>query len=98
MEKLVRDKIIPRALWNGEVLEFRQVVWEEKLRFLFKKLVEEALELQQDGNIEEMADVEEVILALYEHIWRTKQEVEEIRLQKLQKNGGFEKWYILKGN
>jgi predicted house-cleaning noncanonical NTP pyrophosphatase (MazG superfamily) len=31
-------------------------------------LVEEALELQQDGNIEEMADVEEVILALYEHI------------------------------
>jgi predicted house-cleaning noncanonical NTP pyrophosphatase (MazG superfamily) len=43
-----------------------------------------------------MADVEEVILALYEHIWRTKQEVEEIRLQKLQKNGGFEKGYILK--
>ncbi len=80
------------------MLEFRQVVWEEKLRFLFKKLVEEALELQQDGNIEEMADVEEVILALYEHIWRTKEEVEEIRLQKIQKNGGFEKGYILKIN
>ncbi len=96
MEKLVRDKIIPRALWKGETIKFRKVQWEEKLTFLFKKLIEEALELQKDRNIEELADVEEVILALYSHLGWSKQEIEKARVQKLEKNWGFEEWYILK--
>lgn len=95
MEKLVRDKIIPRALSKWENIEFRQVQWDEKLEFLFKKLVEEALELQKDKNKEELADVEEVILALYIHLWWTKEEVEEARKIKLEKNGGFHEGYIL---
>lgn len=96
MEKLVRDKIIPRALWKAEHIEFREVSWDEKLAFLFKKLVEEAMELQADKNIEELADVEEVILALYAHLGWSREEVEQVRLKKLEKNGGFEEGYILK--
>ncbi len=96
MEKLVRDNIISKIIWNGEKPDFRQVDWPEKLEFLFKKLVEEALELQKDKNKEELADVEEVLLAIYEHLWWTKKEIEQIRLQKLQKNGGFINGDILK--
>lgn len=96
MEKIVRDKIIPRVLLNWEKIEFRQVSWDEKLEFLFKKLVEEALELQKDQNMEELADVQEVILALYKHLWWTKDQIEEYRKKKLEKNGGFDEGYILK--
>lgn len=96
MEKLVRDKIISKIIWKWEVADFRKVFWEEKLEFLFKKLVEEALELQKDRNKEELADVEEVILALYKHLWWSREEVEEVRKQKLEKNGWFYEWYILK--
>ena len=95
MEKLVRDKIIPRALSNWENIEFRKTEWDEKLEFLFKKLVEEALELQKDRNKEELADVEEVIIKLYDHLGWSREEVEQARLKKIEKNGGFEKGYIL---
>ena len=96
MEKLVRDKIIQKILSRWEKPQFRQVSWQEKLEFLFKKLIEEVLELQEDRNIEEMADVEEVIRQIYTHFLWTKEEVEEVRLKKLEKNGGFEEGYILK--
>lgn len=96
MEKLVRDKIISKIIWKWEVADFRKVSWEEKLEFLFKKLIEEALELQKDKNKEELADIEEVIMTLYIHLWWSREEVEEVRKQKLEKNGWFEEWYILK--
>lgn len=96
MEKIVRDNIIQKIRSHWENPQFRQVSWQEKLEFLFKKLVEEALELQKDKNLEELADVEEVILALYAHLGWSREEVEHLRLQKLEKNGGFEEGYILK--
>lgn len=96
MEKIVRDNIIQKIRSHWENPQFRQVSWQEKLEFLFKKLVEEALELQKDKNLEELADVEEVILALYTHLGWSREEVQEVRLQKLEKNGGFEEGYILK--
>lgn len=96
MEKLVRDKIIKKIFSHWEKPQFRQVSWQEKLEFLFKKLIEEAWELQKDRNMEEFADVEEVILALYAHLGWSREEVQEVRLQKLEKNGGFQEWYILK--
>lgn len=95
MEKLVRDNIISKILSNGEVPHFRQVSGQEKLEFLFKKLLEEAWELQEAQNREEMADVEEVILAIYAHIWWTKQQVEEVRKKKLKTNGWFQNGDIL---
>lgn len=96
MEKLVRDKIVPRALANGENIEFTQVSWDKKLQALFAKLVEEALELQKDQNMEELGDVEDVIFDIYKHLWWTKEAVDEYRKKKFEKNGGFEEWYILK--
>lgn len=96
MEKLVRDNIIQKILDNGENPEYRIASQQEKISFLLAKLLEEATELSLDQNQEELADVEEVILALYQVFWWKKEEVEKIRLQKLQKNWGFEKWHILK--
>lgn len=96
MEKLVRDNIINKIQSEWKIPEFKIVSWDEKLQFLYKKLVEEALELQNDQNLEELADVEEVILAIYNHLWISKSEVDKIRQEKLKKNWGFEKWYILK--
>jgi len=96
MEKLVRDNIIQKIRSHWENPQFRQVSWQEKLEFLFKKLVEEALELQKDKNLEELADVEEVILTLYAHLGWSREEVEKVRLEKLEKNGGFQDGYILK--
>lgn len=96
MEKLVRDKIIQKIFSRWDIPQFRQVSWQEKLEFLLEKLIEEALELKKDRNIEELADVEEVILALYNHLGWSKQEIEKARVQKLEKNWGFEEWYILK--
>lgn len=95
MEKLVRDKIISKIISEWRDPDFREVFWDEKLDFLLKKLVEESKELQADKNKEELADVEEVILAIYNHFWWTKSEIEKERLKKLEKNWWFEKWYIL---
>ena len=57
MEKLVRDNIINKIQSEWKIPEFKIVSWDEKLQFLYKKLVEEALELQNDQNWEELADV-----------------------------------------
>jgi predicted house-cleaning noncanonical NTP pyrophosphatase (MazG superfamily) len=66
MEKLVRDKIIQKILDNGENPQYRIATQQEKVSFLFQKLLEESQELIQDKNQEEMADVLEVLYALME--------------------------------
>ena len=91
----MRDKIISKIRLRGEEVYFRQVSGQEKLEFLFKKLVEEALEFEKDNTMEELADVQEVIEAIYQHLWWTKEQVEAVRLQKLEKNGGFQNGDIL---
>lgn len=96
MEKLVRDKIIKKILENGENPQYRIATDEEFLWFLFHKLQEETLELSQDKNQEEMADVLEVLYAIMDHFWWNMQDIEKIRLQKKEKNGWFELGHILK--
>lgn len=98
MEKLVRDNIISIILSKWEVPKYRQVFWKEKLAFLLLKLLEEAKELQEDKNIEEFADVLEVIDALKKEFWFTDDEIEKTRKQKYDKNWWFQEWYILEKN
>src|SRR3989344_1737126 len=93
--KLVRDKI-------PEVLDARGISYEKRIASpeeykeeLIKKLGEEVKEFLEAGDPDEFADIIEVIEALeklpeYEN-------VEELRLKKLEERGGFEKRIILKG-
>ncbi len=93
--KLVRDNI-PEILDAKGVSYEKRVADEEEYKVeLLRKLNEEISEFSTDGDVEELADVLEVIEALkklpeYEN-------VEEIRLKKREERGGFDKRLILKG-
>ncbi len=95
MEKLVRDNIISIILSKWENPKYRKVYWKEKLDFLLLKLIEEAKELQEDRNIEEFADLLEVIEALKKEMWFKDDEIKEAKEKKFNKNWGFDEWYIL---
>jgi predicted house-cleaning noncanonical NTP pyrophosphatase (MazG superfamily) len=93
--KLVRDKIPDILDQKAVPYEKRIASDEEYKQELIKKLREEIEEFQEAGDIEELADVLEVIRALeklpeYQH-------VEEIRKKKAEEKGAFEKRIILKG-
>ena len=93
--KLVRDKIPQMLDRKGVLYEKRIASPEEYKEELIKKLSEEVYEFTEAGDPEELADVIEVINALrklpeYEN-------VEELRLQKLEERGGFDEKIILKG-
>ena len=63
---------------------------------LIKKLKEEVGEFLEEKNTEELADIIEVVNAIKK--LSEFENVEEIRLKKLEEKGGFEKRIILKGN
>ncbi|MCA9362159.1 nucleoside triphosphate pyrophosphohydrolase [Candidatus Kaiserbacteria bacterium] len=95
-EKLVRDRI-PEILESKGVAYEQRIATDEEYRTeLIKKLQEEATEFaESDGDIEELADVLEVIAAL-----RSLAEyntVTSIQEKKRTERGGFLKRYILKG-
>lgn len=93
--KLVRDNI-PEIIKNqGEtpyvsVLDDKQ--YNVKLR---KKLKEEVREYLVSEEIEELADIIEVIEALAKHKGSSFEEVLEIKEKKAKKNGKFEKRIFL---
>ncbi len=64
---------------------------------LNKKLLEEVNEYLKDDNIEEMVDILEVIRAILDFKGTTYEEIEEKRVKKLKKRGGFkDKVYLEK--
>ncbi|MCQ1535566.1 phosphoribosyl-ATP pyrophosphohydrolase [Methanosarcina sp. KYL-1] len=64
-DKLVRDKIPEIMKTSNRIPECRTLDEDrEYLRYLIKKLQEEALEFTEDPCVEELADVMEVIDAL----------------------------------
>ncbi|MCA9478284.1 MAG: nucleoside triphosphate pyrophosphohydrolase [Nanoarchaeota archaeon] len=93
--KLVRDLIPEIIKENAEIphthIADEKEFWEE----LKKKLQEEVEEFIKDETIEELADINEVLLAIYEHKNISAEEVESIREQKANKRGGFKKRIIL---
>lgn len=93
--KLVRNKIPEYLDSKGISYEKRIANTEEYREELIKKLDEEIKEFMEAKNTEELADIIEVIEALKK--LPEFSNVEEIRIQKLQDRGGFEKQIILKG-
>ena len=93
--KLVRD-IIPEIMTqNGAKPVIRILSDEEYLKELNKKLQEELNEYLQDGNVEELADLEEVLLAILKVKNVSKTDFDNIRMMKVEKRGAFDKKIFL---
>ena len=68
---------------------------EEYIKELNRKLQEEVNEYLEEENIEEMVDILEVIRAILEHKGVTYDEIEEKRIKKANKRGGFKEKIFL---
>lgn len=93
--KLVRDKIPEICLANGETPKTRILDEEEYRVEVKKKLGEEATEYVEDDNLEELADVLELVKANAEAKGSSLEEVERIRAKKAEERGGFSKRIFL---
>ena len=95
-DKLVRDKIpeIIEAAGKTCVTEFLSD--EDYLRMVDAKLDEELAEYHKDQNLEELADLMEVIYAAAVARGSSIEELERIRADKDAKRGGFAKKLLLK--
>ena len=94
--KLVRDRIPEIIEASGNTCITEILSDEDYLRMLDAKLDEELAEYHADQNIEELADLIEVIRACSVARGYTIEELEQVRAEKAAKRGGFEKKILLK--
>ena len=87
--KLVRDKIPEIIMKSGKTAHCRVLDINEYITELDRKLNEECAEYQADKNIEELADMLEVMYAIVEAKGYPVAELERVRLEKAKKRGGF---------
>ncbi|MBT2582819.1 nucleoside triphosphate pyrophosphohydrolase [Planococcus sp. ISL-109] len=97
--KLVRDKI-PQVIENqGLQFETRILSEEEYQTEVTKKLTEELREFEETNNpkdaVEELADILELIHAAAELNGASFEQVEEVRVKKAEKRGGFKERIFL---
>lgn len=89
--KLVRDKI-PEIIQNaGKTCVTHTMLDDEYIASLDMKLQEKVAEYLQDKNLEELADVVEVLRAICIARGYTLEELEKMRAKKVDERGGFEK-------
>ena len=94
--KLVRDLIPEIIIASGRTCTTEILSDEDYLRMLDAKLDEELVEYHKDQNIEELADLLEVIRAAVISRGYTLDDLERVRAEKTAKCGGFEKRILLK--
>lgn len=87
--KLVRDKIPEIIEDDGKTCKTRILSDEEYIAALEAKLNEEVAEYQADKNLEEMADMLEVLQAICLARGYSLEELEVMRLKKAVERGGF---------
>lgn len=95
-DKLVRDLIPEIILASGKTAEIEIVDNKIAFEYLIKKLDEEVTEFKTDKNLEELADVLEVLFGLAHKMGYTEQDLLNKRQEKKEARGGFEKNIILK--
>ena len=95
-QKLVRDRIPEIIVSSGRACVTEILSDEDYLQMLDAKLDEELAEYHADQNIEELADLMEVIRACAVARGYTLEELEQVREEKAAKRGGFEKKILLK--
>jgi predicted house-cleaning noncanonical NTP pyrophosphatase (MazG superfamily) len=94
--KLVRDKIPQIIETSGSKCEIRIADKEEHYDLLEEKLKEEVGEFLEDKNIEELADVMEVLFGLAENLGYSEVELIRKREEKREERGGFKEGIVLK--
>ena len=94
--KLVRDRIPEIIESSGKTCSTEILSPEEYLRMLDAKLDEELAEYHKDQNIEELADLLEVIRAVAIARGYFLEDLERVRAEKDAKRGAFEKRILLK--
>ena len=93
---LVRNNI-PQIIENsGNKCEVEIVSDDIALDYLYKKLQEEVDELLEDKNLEEIADVVEVLFAIGRKYGYSEEDILNKRCEKREKSGGFEDNIVLK--
>ena len=95
-DKLVRDKIPEIIEKSGKQCEIEILSDEKYLEMIDKKLDEELAEFHKDKNIEELTDLLEVIYAASKARGYSIEELEKVRVEKVEKRGGFDKKILLK--
>ena len=94
--KLVRDRIPEIIEASGKTCVTEVLSDEEYLKMIDAKLDEELAEYHKDQNIEELADLLEVIRTAAIARGYSVEELEKVRAEKAAKRGGFEKKILLK--
>lgn len=94
--KLIRDKI-PEIIAkdNGKTCVTRIMADDEYLESLNVKMQEELNEYLESGEVEELADLEEVLRAILDVKGISYDEFEKIRNEKVLKRGAFKKKIFL---
>lgn len=87
--KLVRDKIPQVIEEDGRKCETFIVPKEQLLPLLEEKLKEEVNEFLKDKNLEELADIMEVVFGLAENLGYREEELLKKREEKKEERGGF---------
>lgn len=93
--KLVRDNIPEIIAKNNEICKTRILTDEEYLEELNKKIQEELKEYLESGEIEELADLEEVLRAILDVKNCSYEQFEQIRKSKVEKRGAFKEKIFL---
>lgn len=93
--KLVRDKIPAIIQKDGKEAKTRRLDGAEYIAALKLKLEEELDEYKETGDIEELADMMEVIYGILDYHNISFQEFEEIRRDKAEKRGAFKDRILL---
>jgi len=88
--KVIRDKIPEIIQKDGHSCKVKTLSDEQFLVEIEKKLSEEVTEYQNDKNPEELADILEVIYRIAKLKGISKEELEQIRIKKVEDRGGFE--------
>lgn len=94
--KLVRDKIPEIIEADGRKCKTEILSEEAYLKMVDAKLDEELAEYHKDQNIEELADLLEVIYAAAQARGYSVEELERVRVAKAEKRGAFQKRILLK--
>lgn len=94
--KLVRDKIPEIIESDGKTCKTELLSDEEYIKMIDAKLDEELAEYHKDQNIEELADLMEVIYAAALARGYSLEDLEMVREKKVQERGGFEKRILLR--
>jgi predicted house-cleaning noncanonical NTP pyrophosphatase (MazG superfamily) len=94
--KLVRDKIPGIINADGQEYEVEIAMKKDRCKLLEDKLQEEVNEFLEEKNLEELADVMEVLFGLADALGYKEEDLIKARDKKKEDRGGFKDGIVLK--